>query len=179
MSQTPMPAYAVDALIAQTRRLAAEFRAVTGKPLPVSAEIAQYDASRLLGLEPVSPGIGGYDAIGRGSRSGWRIQIKGRVVPKGERVAHRVGQLKLDQEWDALMLVLMDEAFEPSHIYEAERPIIEKCLNDARRQGRNRRGAISVARFKNIARLIWSRERGREDCSHKDSPDQPASSHGW
>lgn len=167
MSQTPVPAYSIDALIAQTRRLAAEFRAVTGKPLPVSGEIAQYDASRLLELEPVSPGTGGYDAIGRGSRSGRRIQIKGRVVPNGERVAHRIGQLKLDQEWDTLLLVLLDEAFEPSHIYEAERPMIEACLNDAHCKGRNRRGAMSVARFKNIARLVWSREHGREDCSHK------------
>ena len=167
MSQNPVPAYSIDALIAQTRRLAAEFRAVTGKPLPVSAEIAQYDASRLLDLDPVSPATGGYDAIGRGSHSGRRIQIKGRLIPNEGRAAHRIGQLKLDQEWDTLMLVLLDEAFEPSHIYEAERPIIEACLNNARCQRRNRRGAMSVARFKNIARLVWSRERAREDCPPK------------
>ena len=163
MSEDPAPAYSIDALITQARRLAAEFRAVTGKPLPVSAEIAQYDASRLLGLEPVSPGTGGYDAVGRGSRSDRRIQIKGRVVANEGRPAHRIGQLKLDQEWDTLMLVLMDEQFEPFQIYEAERPIIEACFNDAQGKGHNRRGAMSVARFKNIARLVWSRDRGREE----------------
>ncbi|MFZ0254613.1 MAG: hypothetical protein WAN46_02965 [Gammaproteobacteria bacterium] len=163
MSQNPGPAYSIDALIAQTRRLAAEFRALTGRPLPVSAEIAQYDASRLLELDPVSAGTGGYDALGRGSRSGRRIQIKGRVIPDEGRGAHRIGQLKLDQDWDILMLVLMDEQFEPSHIYEAERPTIEACLNDTQCKRRNSRGAMSVAKFKNIARLVWSRERGRED----------------
>lgn len=163
MSQHLGPPYSIDALIAQTRRLAAEFRAVTGKPLPVSAAIAQYDASRLLELDPVSAGSAGYDAIGRGSRAGRRIQIKGRVIPDEGRAAHRIGQLKLDQDWDILMLVLMDEQFEPSHIYEAERPIIEACLKDTRHKRRNSRGAMSVAKFKNIARLVWSRARGRED----------------
>lgn len=164
MSQDPvLPAYSIDALIAQTRRLAAEFRAATGKPLPVGGEIAQYDASRLLDLDPVSPGTGGYDAIGRGPRSGQRIQIKGRVLPSEGGIAHRIGQLKLDQEWDILMLVLMNEQFEPCHIYEAERPIIEACLKDARRTSRNRRGAMSVAKFKNIARLVWSQDRDLED----------------
>lgn len=162
MSQSSVPAYSIDALIAQTRRLAAEFRAATGKPLPVSAEIAQYDASRLLDLEPVPPGTGGYDAVGRGVRSGRRIQIKGRVVPNEGGMAHRIGQLKLDQVWDILMLVLMDEQFEPCHIYEAERTMIEACLSQAESNRRNRRGAMSVARFKNIAQLAWSRQCGSE-----------------
>lgn len=163
MSQNPKPVYSLDALIAQTRHLAAEFRAATGKPLPVSAEIAQYDASRLLELEPVPAGTGGYDAIGRGARAGQRIHIKGRVVPNEGGVAHRIGQLKLDQEWDVLMLVLMDERFEPCHIYEVARPVIEAWCSGTQGKRRNRRGAMSVAKFKNIAQLAWSRERGGAD----------------
>lgn len=165
MSQNPLPAYSIDALIAQTRRLAAQFRAATGRPLPVSAEIAQYDASRLLELDPVPCGTGGYDAIGRGARAGRRIQIKGRVVPTEGGAAHRIGQLKLDQAWDTLMLVLMDEQFEPCYIYEAERATIEAWLNGSQGRRRNKRGAMSVARFKNIARLAWSRECGSDGRS--------------
>ncbi len=153
-------AYSMDALIAQTRRLAAEFRALTGKPLPVSGEIAQYDACRLLNLKPASPGTGGYDAIGLEHRAGQRIQIKGRVVSQEGRIAHRIGQLKIDQNWDILMLVLMDEQFLPSLIYEAKRAVIEAYLSDAEGRSRNRRGVMSVARFKNIAQLVWSREDG-------------------
>ena len=41
--------YAAEKLIAQARQLAAEYRRTMGKPLPgVSAEIAEYDAVRLL-----------------------------------------------------------------------------------------------------------------------------------
>lgn len=158
---TPAP-YAVDTLIAQARRLAAEFRKVTGKPLPVSSEIAQYDASRLLDLELVHPGMGGYDAIGRGPRAGQRVQIKGRAILDEQRVGHRIGQLKLDQAWDILVLVLMDAQFEPLEIYQANRQVIEESLSSTANNRRDRRGAMSVARFKNIARLVWSRERGLE-----------------
>ncbi len=38
-----MSVYAVDKLMAQTRKLAADFRQMTGQPLPVTAEIANFD----------------------------------------------------------------------------------------------------------------------------------------
>ncbi len=60
-----MGVYSVDKLISEARRLAAEFRRTTGKPLPgVSGEIAEHDAARLLNLKLCDERSGGYDAIG-------------------------------------------------------------------------------------------------------------------
>lgn len=72
--------FAVDKLISEARQLAAEYRRATGQPLGISGEIAQHDACHLLDLEPTTNRSDGFDAIGRGTRQGQRIQIKGRVI---------------------------------------------------------------------------------------------------
>ena len=159
-----MDVYSIDKLMSQARKLAAEYRRATGQPLALSAEIAEHDACRLLDLEPQEEGApGGYDAVGRsGTWQGKRIQVKGRAIFGEKRSGHRIGQLKLNQEWDSVMLVLMDEDFEPFEIYEAERNDLLEGLRDSSSR-RSRRGAMSVAKFKNIGRLVWTRENGAED----------------
>lgn len=156
-----MSLYSVDTLIAQARQLAAEYRRATGRPLAgISTEISQHDAARLLDLE-LCPGEGGYDALGRGGRAGKRIQIKARAIFDQSKSGQRIGQIKLDQDWDSVVLVLMDENFEPFEIYEAERADLIAELEGAA-SSRSRRGAMSVARFKATGRLVWSRENGTE-----------------
>ena len=59
-----MSLYSVDKLISEARRIAAEYRRATGKPLGISAEIASHDACTFLELEPHEDAIG-YDAVGR------------------------------------------------------------------------------------------------------------------
>lgn len=153
-----MGVYSVDRLIAEARRLAAEYRRTTGKPLAgISSEVCVHDAIRLLDLEPASGP--GYDAVGRGPRAGRRIQIKGRTIFDEGKAGQRVGQLRLDQDWDSVVLVLMDAELEPFEIYEADRDEIIDALDTGKR---NRRGAMSVARFRRIGRLAWSRESGIE-----------------
>ena len=156
-----MGLYSVDKLITEARRLAAEFRRTTGKPLPgVSGEIAQHDAARLLDLEVCKEKPGGYDAIGRGKREGKRVQIKGRVIFDEEKSGQRVGQLKLEQDWDSVVLVIMDEDYEPYEIFEADRDEILDAMDEAGKSLRKKRGAMTVARFKIISRLVWTREEG-------------------
>ena len=156
-----MTVYSVDKLISEARRLAADYRRATGKPIPgVSIEIAQNDAARLLDLElTTGPGIG-HDAIGRGKRDGKKVQIKGRVIFDERKSGHRIGELRVDREWDSILLVLMDENYEPYEIYEAEREEILDALSDSEDSRRNRRGALSVAKFKVISELVWTREEG-------------------
>ncbi len=156
-----MTLYAADKLIAQARILAAEYRRTMGKPLPgISNEIAEYDAVKLLQLKPRPEGEGGYDAIdpARGDR---RIQIKSRTIFDESKSGQRLGQLKLDKDWDSVVLVLMDENYEPYEIYEAERDEILEFL-DQSSSSRAKRGAMSVSRFKIIGRLVWTRENGLE-----------------
>ncbi len=158
-----MGLYQVDKLMSEARRLAREYRLAMGKPLPgISAELAVHDACRLLELEAAPAGVGGYDAVGRGRREGKRVQIKGRAIFDEGKSGQRIGQLKTEQEWDSVLLVLMDESYEPYEIYEGERDEVLNAV-DKTSSNRSKRGAVSVARFKAIARLVWTRENGAED----------------
>ncbi len=155
-----MSIYSVDKLMTEARRLAAEYRRTTGKSLAISNEIALFDAARLLKLEVPEVAVGGYDAVGRqGCREGQRIQVKARVLFDERKPGQRIGQLKLDKEWDRIMLVLMDENYESSEIYEATRDEIIGAL-EGRSSQRSRRGAMSIARFRHVSRLVWTREEG-------------------
>lgn len=156
-----MSLYSINKLIEETRRLAAEFKRTTGTMLPVSAEIARYDVARHLGLVLNEHRAGGYDAIGRNAREGQRVQIKGRVVGDSIRSAHRIGQLNIDADWDLVVLSLMDDNFEPIEMYQASREeILEAMAEPGSKRGK--RGAISVARFRIIGKLVWTRENGVE-----------------
>ncbi len=159
-----MGLYSVDKLISEARRVAAEYRRATGKTLGgISGEIAENDAARLLNLKLNTSGEGGYNAIGQGKRKGRRIQIKGRAIFDERKGGQRIGQLKLEQDWDSVMLVLMDENFEPYEIYEAVREDIEQDMDEARSSKRSSRGAMSISRFRKLAGLVWCREQGEID----------------
>ena len=67
----------------------------------------------------------------------------------------------MGQAWESVILVLMDEDYEPYEIYEAEREDLLEYINKSS-SNRARRGALSVARFKVIGRLAWTREDGLE-----------------
>jgi hypothetical protein len=149
--------YSVDKLTAQARRLAAEYRRATGKTLPLSGEIAVNDAVRILGLEPVESASAGCDAVRKSDNEVQRLQIKGRVVFDEAKSGQRLGQLKLDQAWDELILVLMNEEYEPTEIYAANRAVIESVLE---KKASNKRGAMTVAQFKIISRCLWTAASG-------------------
>jgi len=153
--------YAADRLIAQARQLAAEYRRTMGKPLPgISNEIAEHDAIRLLELEPEPNPDLAWDAVD--PQSGQRIQIKSRTIFDESKSGQRIGQLKLNQDWDAVVLVLMDEDYEPYEIYQALREDLDEFV-DASSSSRAKRGAMSVARFKIVGELVWDRVNGRRD----------------
>lgn len=150
-----MSVYDVDKLMQEARKLAASYRLATGKPLGISNEIAVHDVIRLMQLRPAPLGDGGYDAIGTGMRDGKLIQIKGRTVNPNASSSQRIGQIKQEQEWDSIMLILMNEQYEPMEIYEAERDNILEAVEQTSAKRRNR-GAMSVNKFKKIGRRVWA-----------------------
>lgn len=156
-----MSLYSYDKLIEETRKLAAEFRRTTGTMLPVSGEIARHDVSHHLNLELNKENAAGFDAIGKNEREGLRIQIKSRVVGDCVKPGHRIGQLNPDGNWDLVILSIMDDEFEPLEMYQASREEIIDAVEDAN-SNRKKRGAISVAKFKNIGKLVWTKELGVE-----------------
>ena len=155
-----MTVYSIDKLIAETRRLAAEFRRSTGQVLPVSGEIARHDAARILGLTLCEQRTGGIDAVGQGGREGQRIQVKSRVLSQDKKSGARIGQLNPNGDWDTVVLVIMDEDYEPCEIYEASREEVEEAMSSS--SSRSNRGAISISKFKIISWLVWTRETGLE-----------------
>ncbi|MCU7940180.1 MAG: hypothetical protein KZQ64_02695 [gamma proteobacterium symbiont of Bathyaustriella thionipta] len=153
-------AYSVDVLMQQARQLTANYRRATGKTLAgVSGEISVYDATRLLHLAAVPDQIG-YDAIGTeqsGDLHHDKIQIKGRTIFSDSKNAHRIGQLKMEQDWDSVVLVLLNDDYEPFEIYEIDRATLTDNVID-KQSKKAKKGAMTVARFKKIATLAWSKE---------------------
>ena len=161
-----MGVYSTDKLVSEARRLAAEYRRTTGKPLGISSEIAEFDAAKILDLELCDQRDGGYDAVGRGKRAGKKVQIKGRAVFDEKKSGQRIGQMKLEQEWDAIVLVIMNEEYEPIEIFECNRNVIEEAMDDNKSNKRNKRGAMSLAKFKIISDLVWTQETGLIDSDN-------------
>jgi hypothetical protein len=64
-------------LIARTKTLAVEYRRLTGRPLGVTGEVAEYEAARLLGLRLAPARQSGYDAV---RSDGTRLQVKARCI---------------------------------------------------------------------------------------------------
>ncbi len=158
MTQNTDNPYSVDVLMQQARQLAANYRRATGKTMPgVSNEISVYDAIRLLHLAPEQVG---YEAIGTeksGDLQGDRVQIKGRTMFSDSKNTQRIGQLKLEQNWDSVVLVLLDDDYEPFEIYEIDRATLTDNMVD-KTSKKARKGAMTVARFRKIATLAWSRD---------------------
>ena len=98
----------------ETRRLAKLFRESTGQTLPVSAELAKYDITQILPVtEPDEP-IRGVDFMGRDDYSGMQIQLKSRVIFDANKSHYRLGKLNTEDGWDAVALLLYNDAYEPT-----------------------------------------------------------------
>ncbi len=143
-------------IIREVKQLARSYYLLTGRPLGVTGEIAEYEAARLLGLQLAEVRQAGYDATYEQDGQIIRIQIKGRCILDNSKSGQRIGSIKLNHEWDAIVLVLLDGDLEPKNLYMANRPEIEKTLLAPGSKARNERGALSVTKFKSISRLVWS-----------------------
>ena len=97
-----MSVYSVDKLITEARRLAREYREATGKTLPITGEIAINDAIRILGMNESAEDEAGVDAVLHRENKELRLQIKGRAIFDSRRSGYRLGQIKLEQNWDAI-----------------------------------------------------------------------------
>ena len=157
-TETGSNTYSVNMLMEQARTLAANYRKTTGKTLAgVSGELAVYDAIRLLKLQPVDDNLP-YEAIGTeeaGDLENDRIQIKGRTLFSDSKGSPRIGQIKTSEHWDSVVLVLMNDDYAPYEIYGIDRESLEENAA-SKDSNRGKRGAMTVARFKKIATLIWN-----------------------
>ena len=145
-------------VLSEAKSLARKYRKLTGKPLGMTGEVAEFSAAQILGLELAEARQSGYDAIRRENGKETKIQIKGRCIPADAKPGQRLGRIQLDKEWDTVLLALMDEDLEVLSMYEAARPEIERALLAPGSKARNERGALSVSKFKAIGHEVWKRE---------------------
>lgn len=143
-------------ILRKTKMLARRYRELTGKPLGVTGEVAEFEAARILGVELTPARQAGYDAIEHRNGTRRRLQIKGRCLLPDSKPGQRIGSIKLDKAWDAVLLVLLDENLDAMEIYEAPRGKIAAALTAPGSKARNERGALGIAKFKAIGKLRWS-----------------------
>src|SRR3954468_2388257 len=142
MRVLPMEPDAADRILEVLRAaktLAQEYRRLTGKPLGITGEVAEYEAARLLGVELTPAWTAGYDATEVRDGVVRRLQIKGRCLLPNCKPGQRVGSIDIEKEWDATLLVLLNENFDATAIYEADRAAIIATLRVPGSKARNER----------------------------------------
>jgi hypothetical protein len=140
-----------DAVLRAAKSAAISYYQLTGKPLGITGEIGEVAAAQALRLELAPPRTPGYDAT---DRKGRRLQIKTRCIPSNRSLGgQRIGTIKLNHAWDAVVLVLMDERFELRGIYEASRSTVRTLLTKTKSKARQR-GALAVSEFIHAGRQI-------------------------
>jgi hypothetical protein len=146
----------LERVLSQVKPLAREYYKLTNRPIGITGEIAEYEAARLLDdveLAPVRQQ--GYDAVRRSARGVQLLQIKGRRLLPTSKPGQRLGAVQLGKKWDAVLLVLLDQEYEATAIYEADRPSITAALTAPGSKARNERGQLGVSKFRSIGHIIW------------------------
>ncbi len=144
-------------ILAIVKPLAAEYYKLTGKPLGVTGEVAEYVAAETLGLDLSPPRTPGYDATRRKNGKDQRIQIKGRAYGQDAKPGQRLGTIKRGSPCDYVLLVLLDnETLDPCEMWEAPMAAVNKRLAVPGSKARER-GALGVSEFKKHcqARRVW------------------------
>ena len=145
-------------ILAAVKPLAAEYYRLTGKPLGVTGEVAEFVAAEHLGLELANARTAGYDAIRRGPEGPVYIQIKGRAHGENPNPGQRIGRIKAEGHCDVVLLVLLDNAtLEPREMWEAPFSEVLARLAVPGSKARNERGALSVSDFKRLKSVqrVW------------------------
>lgn len=142
----------IEEIISSCKELAARYKKLTGKPLGITGEVAEVSAAKLLGLHLAPARKAGYDAV---KEDGQKVQIKGRCLPEKPNAGQRLGSIRLDHDWDSVLLVLMDGTYEVKEMWEAYRSEVEAAILAPGSKARNVRGALSVSKFKQISKQVW------------------------
>src|SRR2546422_9355915 len=98
---------AISKILRSAKRLAKRYYNLTGRPLGITGEVAEYEAVRLLRLERSAVRQPGYDAIRRRRGRVTKLQVKARCILDPSKPGQRIGQIRLDRKWDKVLLVIL------------------------------------------------------------------------
>ncbi|MEH6415539.1 hypothetical protein [Pseudomonas sp. CGJS7] len=138
--------------------LARRYYDLTGKPLGITGEVAEYEAATKLNLRLHPPRQAGYDATEVRQEGLVKIQIKGRCITNPQKITGRMGSIDLRQVFDTVLLVLLDSDFNAFAMYEASRDKVEAALRVPGSRARNERGALAIKQFMAISIVRWIRD---------------------
>lgn len=145
-------------LLAEAKVIARRYRELTGKPLGITGEIAEYEAARVLGLHLAPARTAGYDATEVRDGTLRKIQIKGRCLLPGSKPGQRLGSIDVSKDFDSVLLVVLDENLDASEMFEVSREDVLSELSKPGSKARNERGALAVSSFKRMAGAArWKR----------------------
>ena len=155
--------YKTSTLIEQTRLVAADYRNATGHALPVTAELARFDAIDKLKLEKMESeeGVDAFsvcvnkDLDDKKAEVKDKFLIKGRVIFKSGKARQKLGKLSFEGDWNYLLMVIYDADYSPVSIYKVDRKIIEEELVKI---PDDKRGSMTVAKYKAIGEQVWAAE---------------------
>ncbi|MDH4847957.1 hypothetical protein E8E71_30040 [Pseudomonas sp. BN605] len=144
-------------VLREAKVLARRYYDLTGKPLGITGEVAEYEAATKLNLRLHPPRQAGYDATEVGQEGLVKIQIKGRCIANPLKITGRMGSIDLRQAFDTVLLVLLDSDFNAFAMYEATRAKVEAALSLPGSRSRNERGALAIRQFMAIGTVRWMR----------------------
>jgi hypothetical protein len=147
-------------LIIRAKAVAVRYRRLTGKPLGVSGEVAEYEVARVLGLNLSPARTQGYDAVRSEGDRTIRYQIKGRAVDPRNLRRGRVPTINLKHEFDFVLLALLNqETLDLVEIWQTSRELVQPRLEAPGSRARNERGSLGITQFISIAEEIWEADR--------------------
>jgi hypothetical protein len=155
---TEDPAQELKDILRDAKALAVRYYAVTGKPLGVTGEVAEYEAAQKLGLSLAPARTALFDAYRQKGTTRETFQVKGRAVAANDRYRGRVPKINCDGAFDAVLLVLLDKtSFDAIEIWQAKREAVIARLTAPGSRSRNERHSMGIAQFKSIpgARKVW------------------------
>ena len=144
-------------LMQRAKRLACEYHRLTGKPLGVTAEVAECEAAEKLGLTLSTARTPFFDA--RKGRT--RFQIKGRAISASSKYRGRVPSIKCDGKFAVLLVLLDQKIFQTIEIWQARRSKVAKRLAKPGSKAHNERHSMGITQFKSIAKKVWPPPSGR------------------
>jgi hypothetical protein len=153
----------IEALLQEAKRIACRYYRLTKKPLGVTGEIAEYEAAKRLDLKLAVARTPFFDALGSEDGHEVRYQIKGRAVDRNAPRRGRVGSIKLNGEFDSVLLVLLDkETLDAIEIWKATKENIENRIAGLTGAAPTKRNALSISQFVSTAtqaEKIWPKTR--------------------
>lgn len=82
---------------------------------------------------------------------------KGRCILEKSKPGQHLGSIDIHKEWDAVLMVLLDEIFDAFEIREAGQSVVIARLAEPGSKSRNERRSLGVNQFKAIGHLRWRR----------------------